>query len=177
MTYNDKVEAIIKNNNFNSFWECFEFFDIGGFDTLTSFGISLKVFGFDNMFKNVAFMRIHNEPVREAQALGIIETFNGGQYLSGLNGVGDEIGIDKYIIGVIDESNKHLTSLYDVYRNYLLNNDTRPMMDIENTCRIVKLSQISGFYETVIDDASMAHFGKKIINRKPIIISKQRFSR
>jgi len=123
MKHNERLTDIIKKKEFKCFWVCYHYLIDAGYDSMDAFGYSLKEFGEDKIFTNVAFIRID---------IGdIYRTLTYGEKVEPL-----------LIIGLINETNSHLSGLYKIYLKKLSENNKKNL-EIESTCSIVTIKKLN----------------------------------
>ncbi len=170
MKYSEKLIEIIKTKNFKTFWHCLDYLMLAGYNSIDAYGITVKEFGSD-LFSKVAFGH----------------TINDGSF-NPMVGVGHRYAMDPVtnivreqqlnvtlIVGLIDETNIHLSELYSDYRKWW--NEEKfitHQFDIESTCEIIKITSLTPFILNHINSVSQKHFGYALFklpecdNRPPI---------
>lgn len=143
MKYDKELIDIITKKEFKTFWHCLDYLLLAGYTPIDAFGISIKQFGEDKIFSSVAFARI-DIPRHSLSNFG-------GTYTSPK---------PILIVGLIDESNIHLDGVYSVYRKAINEGLFGPfILDIEDTCELIKTSTLSEFILTYLMGVSEKHFG------------------
>ncbi len=139
---------IVKENNFKTFWHCFDFLLIGGYSSMESFSVSMKVFTETQVFSSVAFTRL--------------ETNN--QFHSPFFPESQARQQTNFIIGIIDDKNMHLDGLYNIYRKWLNLDKLTTQVEIEETAEVLKFSNITPFILKYLHELSKLHFGFETFN-------------
>lgn len=160
MIYNDELIKIVKSKNFKTFWHCLDYLTMAGYDTMDAFGISLREFGENRVYSDVAFIRT----VNQTRLLGIQNV-----YLSRDN--------NKIIkIGLVDDSNIHLDGLYTAYRSWI-NKNPGVYTDVEQTCEIIDIKELTPFLMDYLLKLSNSHYGfEAFIYNPPNIIHAEGFN-
>ena len=125
MIYNKELIDIIKRKNFKNFWNCLDYLLIAGYSKMDAFGITMKEFGSDKMFTGVAFIKYNKDK----------------NYNSLINPYGKSK--NELIIGLIDETNIHLSGIYELYMKQLTENNNINNNEIENTCEIINILDLN----------------------------------
>lgn len=147
MTYSKELVEIVKRQKFKSFWHCLDYLIMAGYSPIDAFGISIKEFGEARIFSDIAFIRYDNiyTPLM----------FDGVVRLQR----------DKLNIGIVDDTNIHLSGLYKHYRSFLAKGENQePQPEIENTCEIIKIPFLGIFILDYLIEQGEKHFGYKIID-------------
>ncbi len=140
MVYNQQLIDIIKKKQFKNFWVCLEYLLIAGYSKMDAFGITMKEFGSDNMFTNVAFIKYNNNSVSSSLSYPRTEIKN------------------ELIIGLIDETNIHLSGIYEIYMNKISIKNSIKIKEIEDTCEIISLSNLNYLIIEYIFNIASEHF-------------------
>jgi hypothetical protein len=138
---------ILKNKEFKTFWHCLEYLSFAGYESLEAFSYSMKIFGESRIYTDVAFIKLGNNEPSEP-----METLIGGLNVSRTN--------KRYLyVGLIDETNIHLSGMYDFYRKSS-NNGSMVVgaIEIEDTCEIIKFD-LPRFIIDYLHNLSRTHFG------------------
>ena len=161
MKYDKKLIEIVKKKEFKTFWHCLDYLLIAGYTQMDAFGISMLEFGESRIYSDVAYIRF------EFVLYNVMFT-----------------GENTYrhpkkatlIVGLIDDSNIHLSGLYSTYREWLnsSNMSTDPSMarELEDTCECIKIIDLTPFIIDYLRKTSKLHFGYeafKIPTDKPEI--------
>lgn len=151
MKYDKEIIDIVKKKEFKTFWHCFDYLNLAGYSTMDAFGISILEFGEDRIYSNVAFgnLRVSDE-IRNVNP--VTYNFDRSESFTVLR------------MGLIGDNNIHLSGLYGVYRKW---NDTSSMShtydnEIENTCEIVQIKNISPIIIDYLHELSIKHFGSEL---------------
>lgn len=139
MNNNGEIEKILQKKNFKTFWHCFEFLTTASYVPMEAFNISLKHYGEDKIFDNVAFIinnidlsivyygnRVHNRP--------------------------------QLIIGIVREDNMHLLPMYKTYQKWYYEENICRQQEIETTCEIIEICEITPFIKTYLLNLMIKHY-------------------
>lgn len=164
MKYSDKLVEILKEKDFKSFWHCIDYLLSAGYNPLDVFGITLQYFTEAEMFTKVAFIYIHKKlqyisrPEYEfAEGIGLRHTDIG----MSMNKPSD---VYRLRIGLLDDTNIHLSGFYELYRNTLYDTPSEDSIikEIEKTAEVIELVDVSELICNYINQAHTKHFGKKL---------------
>lgn len=179
MKYTAELEATLQKRKFTSFWQCLTYLQSAGFNLVDSFGLSLRQFGENRMFSNVAFARKYQQPMYDRHGELNAEygfrvtqdnlrpqrfpqmathTRIGNQY--------DTVPVVEFHgieLGLIDDTNIHLSGLYSVYSTSMAVGGIHyPITEIEKTCEIVQVTGLSKFFIDYVESVGLKHFGYKL---------------
>ena len=141
MKYDEQLIEIVKNKKFKSFWHCLDFLIMAGYPTMDAFGVSLQEFGEARIYSDVAFIRIE-----ESRKL-IGDRFSYSDKKNDLK------------IGIIDDTNIHLSGLYSTYRTWISERKQIGYSDIEATCETFEIPELSPFLMDYLKKVSKLHYG------------------
>lgn len=145
MKYDNNLLKIIEGKHFKTFWHCLDYLLIAGYSPIDAFGVTIKQFGEAKIFSSVAFIRM------ERNNQFFIQDYDHPYHTPKRPSL---------IIGILDDTNIHLDGLYDLYRKMLHNNKGNIIeSDIEQTCEIIKTSQLTPFIIHYLLGVSEKHFG------------------
>ena len=157
MKYDEKLIGIIRSKNFKTIWHCIDYLLLADYNILEAFDISMKEYGGQKLFSRVAFVRCE-----KATVISSITYTPVNNYL--------------VTVGLIDDTNIHLYGLYKIYRKWL--NEVRPNKtnfktniidsDIEKTCEIIKVPNVTPLILEFLEDEYLDQFRHKIYVEKPI---------
>lgn len=144
MKYDINLIKLIEEKNFKTFWHCLDYLLLAGYSSMDAFGISLKHFGENKIFSSVAFVRMQ-EYTSIPTPLSVVRDS------------------PQLVVGLIDETNIHLDGLYTVYRKMLNSGlgNAENTYEIENTCEVIKLTELNIFILEYLIDVTVKHFGVK----------------
>jgi hypothetical protein len=148
MKYNKELDTLIKNKNFKTFWHCLDYLLLAGYKPLDAFGLTMREFGEDRIYSDVAFIKFNNKAE--------VNTFTG------------EINFKRgnFTIGLIDENNIHLSGLYNLYRKSRSDGTMSiGAIEIEETCEIIK-AELTPFIVDYLHGVSIKHFGFEAFSLK-----------
>lgn len=156
MKYSDEINKIVANKKFKTFWHCLDFLTLAGYPLMEAFGISLKEFGEDKIFENVAFIKV----IRIKGVIHSIEEIRQAPF-------------GKYLvtIGIIDETNHHLAGIYKTYRDWLIEDTDMVYNDIEDTCEIISIGRLNGFLLDFLLHASKSQYGYEAFKYEKEVIT------
>lgn len=143
MKYDEKIIEIVKNKKFKTFWHCLDYLLIAGYNLIDAYGISVKEFDGD-LFSKVAFAYTREERT-------------GNPFFTTTT----ELNL---VIALIDDTNIHLNGLYTEYRKWLQQGKIGLYPDLENTCEILILRDITPFVLQHINTISEKHFGHELFD-------------
>lgn len=155
MKYSEKLIEIVRNKKFKSFWHCLDYLMLAGYNSIDAYGITVKEFGSD-LFSKVAFGHTNIDGVSTSMS---------GTYamrVDPVTGMVRDQQIDNVtlIVGLIDETNIHLDSLYADYRKWWKEEKfLTPQFEIESTCEIIKITSLTPFVLNHINSVSQKYFG------------------
>lgn len=149
MKYEKELVDIVKKKEFKTFWQCLDFLLMAGYTPIDAFGISLQEFGESRIFSSVAFARL--EP-------RISMNFASSLY--------QEYQPPTLLIGLIDDSNVHLSGLYATYRKWIFEGRFSFNPEIEATCERVSINEMTPFIYDYLLTTSTLHFGFEIFKPK-----------
>jgi len=167
MNYNKELIDIIKNKKFKTFWHCLDFLLLSGYSPMEAFGVSLHEFGESKVFSDVAFIRtkfVHDIEV-------IMRTDYGNIIRDPFTGERHERPQIKYgvTVGLIDETNLHLSGLYKTYRKwYMEDKFITPQFEIEDTCEKIEIKELSSLILDYLFTISKSHFGVEVFKTPEI---------
>jgi hypothetical protein len=141
MKYNEDLVKIVKNKKFKTFWHCLDFLIMAGYPTMDAFGISLQEFGESRIYSDIAFIRIE-----ESRKL-IGDRFSHSEKSKNIK------------IGIIDDTNIHLTGLYSTYRTWISERLQIGYSDIEATCETFEIPELNSFLMDYLKKVSKLHYG------------------
>jgi hypothetical protein len=148
MKYDKELIEIVKKKEFKTFWHCLDFLLMAGYNPMDAFGVSMKEFGESKIYSNVAFIRIE-QVHHEVRFTGQNRPRAPKQTL--------------LIVGLIDDSNIHLSGLYGTYREWLTKgvffSSPPETAELEDTCEIIKVSELTPFIINYLRSVSKLHFG------------------
>ena len=144
MKYSKELLEIVKTKKFKSFWHCFDYLHLAGYNIMDSFGVSLHEFGESKIYSDVAFVKVS----KKTSILGY-----GNGHPSG------QIVVSKLRIGLIDDTNIHLAGLYKTYREWIAKDNTTSYPDVEETCEVIELPITDEFIMDYLVSVSRLHFG------------------
>lgn len=153
-----ELSEILTRKDFKTFWHCLDFLVIAGYPLMEAFNHSIKQFSANNIFKNVAFIRIE-EPK---------------YHLLSLENLPRKMELK---IGIISDDNIHLDGMYATYRKLLIN---KPYLgcevNLEATCEVITIECSSLIILEYLSDVSLAHFGYDALKTvEDIIKSNERY--
>lgn len=153
MIYNKELIDIVKNKNFKTFWHCLDYLTMAGYSNMDAFGISLQEFGESRIYSDVAFIKI---PRRT-------QLFNTGVYGGG------DLGYKQIIkVGILGDTNIHLAGIYNMYRTWISNSNNHiDYPDIEETCEIIRIKELTPFLMTYLIKVSELHYGFEAFKYTP----------
>lgn len=165
MKYDNKLLDIVKNKKFKTFWHCVDYLLLAGYTVIEAFGVAIQEFGYDKVFQDVAFVRYWSSDKNS----NVIQTVDGSYTF--------ERPIDPFTgmiitsdfhseltLGLIDDTNIHLNGLYSVYRKWLAQGKIdRPQPEIENTCSVINIKNLTPFIIEFLKDSSLMQFGYDVI--------------
>ena len=151
MKYDKGLINIIREKNFKTFWHLLDFLLLTGYSTIESFGISLQEFGEPRIYSDVAFIRLNlSESIILANGLSMFPDKK-----------------SELIVGLIDENNIHLDGIYRVYREWMVNDKFMgPQEDIETTCSVIKINDLTAFMIDYLINVSKLHYGYEVFKIK-----------
>ncbi len=156
MKYDKELISILKEKEFKGFWHCFDYLLSAGYPIIDALGISLQQFSEDMIYSNVGFIRIEDikpkPKIGEAYFLPTREP------------------IVRLIVGIIDDSNKHLSGLYKTYRRWIIDGSMFLNSDIEETCEVLTIESVIPFVVGYLDELCERQLGHKIYQEKSTII-------
>ena len=141
MKTRETLKNIIDKKNFKTFWHCYEFLTTASYSPMEAFSASIEHFGLDNLFDSVAFFR-QNDDMWVAHSI-----------------YSEPQSMPKIIIGIINENNKHLTEFYKLYHKQYGEGEVPVQKDIEETCEIIKIYDITPFITHFVMEKMYKHFG------------------
>lgn len=144
MKYSEELNKIVKEENFKTFWHCLEFLINAGYPLMEAFGVSLHEFGESNIFSNVAFIRVHRGRYGVVQLQNVYER---------------PVGKYTITLGMIDESNIHLSGLYATYRKWIVDDVHMRYVDVEETCETINVEQLNNFLLDYLLHVGNLHYG------------------
>lgn len=152
----NKLEKILEEKQFRSFWEMFEWLTEVGYGYIDAFGVCLEKFNESGIWSEVAFIKFESS--------GLI--YNGSHHPGGVELSADSMynTIFKVRIGVITEETKHLKKLFNFYLKaketdslYLANGEIR---EIEMLCKkTVVLDDLPQILYKYIEDTFKNYWG------------------
>jgi hypothetical protein len=145
MKYDKNLLKIIEDKKFKTFWHCLDYLLMAGYSAIEAFGITLKHFGEGKIFSSVAFIRMEKWMNHIMLGAGHNDTQVRRPFL---------------IIGLIDDTNIHLDGLYSVYRS-MINDNISSSPEIEETCEVIKSSELTPVIINYLSNQSERHFGIK----------------
>jgi len=158
MKYDKNLIKLIEDKKFKTFWHCLDYLLVAGYSAIDAFGISLKQFGEGKIFSSVAFIRMEKWDNHIILGIDHHDTPARRPFL---------------IVGLIDDSNIHLDGLYTVYRGMITNGLTSSP-EIEETCEVIKSSQLTPVIIHYLLNHSEKHFGvKSFVIPKQITIDEE----
>lgn len=140
MKTKESLKNIIERKNFRTFWHCYEFLTTASYSPMEAFSASVEHFGLDKLFDNVAFIRVNEEMWIAHSVYSSHKT------------------PPKIIIGVINENNQHLTEFYRIYNKRYNENDVSIQQDIESSCEIIQIVDITPFMMDFVIEKMHSHF-------------------
>ncbi len=154
MKYNEDLKKIVKEKNFKSFWHCLDYLNLAGYPILHSFSVALEEFGEEEIFTKVAFAKqmliIRPQNLQEFRDPYRNREPQRPQYNhSGLT----------IQIGLIDETNIHLSGLYKVYRKWVNENKPNNEDEIQSTCETIRVEGLTSFLMEYLKTLSINKFG------------------
>lgn len=170
MKYSVEIRKAIEKKEFKNFWSCFDYLLMAGFNQIDSFGLSLEQFSESKIWSNVAWVRFQDSFYVDPVTGRIYSNDYREQIrhdIHFINPMGNPNNAIKdsnkeLIIGIIDETNIHLSGMYGIYRKSLLNiglmNNTI-LPEIEETCEVIRIKNISLLIEEYLECTFKAHFG------------------
>lgn len=141
----ESLKNIIERKNFKTFWHCYEFLTTASYSPMEAFSACIEQFGTDKMFDKVAFFR-RNEDLWVAHSI-----YSNPQ------------ATPRLMIGIINDENKHLTEFYRLYHKRYSEGEVGVQRDIEDTCEIVKVYDITPFIMDFVMDKMFKHFDIDVI--------------
>lgn len=176
MKYAKELEEILEKKKFTSMWQCVTYLQTSGFPTIDCIGLSLKKFGEDAMFTDVAFARqmveVGQDGVVRQQSSFRTESLNrliptrplAIQRIEAVSyRYGPSIEFYDIELGLVDDTNRHLTGVYEAYRRNV--KDGRifdRISEIEKTCELIKITGLSEFFLDYIEVVATKHFGHSL---------------
>ena len=142
MKTRETLKNIIDKKNFKTFWHCYEFLTTASYSPMEAFSASVEHFGLDKLFDNVAFFRTCDD-------MWVAHSV----YSS------PQSAPPRLIIGVINENNQHLTEFYRIYHKQYSEGEVGVQRDIEETCEVIKLYDITPFITNFVMEKMYKHFG------------------
>ena len=204
MEYSKELEELIKEKEFKTFWHCFEFLNFAGYNSFDSFGISLREFGDNNVFANVAFIDkkidvtlkdvkpyyapLEHRPfefkrdtfVEDGSVYSIITNSANAPFTPAfvgpdlINERGENINLSfnyelniQLNVSLMNETNIHLSGLYNVYREKRINmvmggNSSK----LETCCEKIEVSDLSGLLFETLGDIAKRHYGYDMLGNE-----------
>jgi hypothetical protein len=147
MKYTQELIDIIRNKEFKTFWHCLDYLILGGYSPIDAFGITIQEFGENKIYSNVAFLKID-------ERINILDYPIMSPPKS------------KILIGLIDETNIHLSGLYDTYRKWLSEGKLPNQIDIEETCENLEIDSLPIIIIEYLHEVSEKHFGYSLFRTK-----------
>jgi hypothetical protein len=141
MKTRETLKNIIEKKNFKTFWHCYEFLTTASYSPMEAFSACIEQFGADKMFDNVAFFR-RNEDMWVAHSV-----YSNPQATPKIN------------IGIINDENKHLTEFYKIYHKRYSEGEVSVQRDIEDTCEMVRVYDITPFIMDFVMEKMFKHYG------------------
>jgi hypothetical protein len=158
MKYNKDLIEIVRKKEFQTFWHCLDYLLLAGYPSLDAFGISLKEFGETKIYSNVAFIRF--------------ELLRHSVMFTGQNTI-REPKKATLVIGLIDDSNIHLSGLYGTYRELLVKEPSLishvDSEELESTCEIIRITDLTPFIINYLRIISKTHFGFEVFEFPQLI--------
>lgn len=147
MKNREELEKILHKKNFKSFWHCFEFLITASYTPLEAFSISLKHYGEDRIFENVAF-------IRPNKSLSVIYNV--------MDGTDRMRQRPQIIVGIVTDNNIHLTPIYKVYNKWYHEQKIDIQSDIESSCDVIEIYGLTPFIRAYLVELMMKYYGIEI---------------
>lgn len=142
MKTRENLKNINERKNFKTFWHCYEFLTTASYSPMEAFSASVEHFGLNKLFDNIAFFRTCDEMWIAHSVYSTPKSTP-----------------PRLIIGVINEDNQHLTEFYKIYHKQYTEGDVGIQKDIEDSCEIIKIYEITPFITNFVLEKMHNHFG------------------
>lgn len=165
MSQTEELLKIIDKKDFKTFWECLDYLKLAGYNSMDAFGVTIKKFGEENIWLKVGWVYIekpksHNPIHQLAYNRIVVDPLTGIER--------DMRDIPEYnefniTVGLIDENNYHLSTMYSIYMKALFKVEsftTNRIPELEKTCStIIKFNNPTPIILEYLDHTFKKHFG------------------
>lgn len=146
-----KLSELIKNKNFKTFWHSLDYLIMAGYSPMKAFDVSLKVFGESRIYSDVAFIRYQSDI--ERQDYNVINMNR----------------ISVITVGLFDDENIHLSSLFRLYQMQIISSNMLNKYDeIEETCEKITIKKLPNLIINYLSELSEKHFGFECFKFAPV---------
>jgi hypothetical protein len=136
----ENLKEIVKRKQFKTFWHCYEFLTTASYTPMEAFSVCIEHYGESQMFEKIAFIRSSD------QGLYVVHNVYNGAPRA------------KWIIGVMDTKNEHLSKFYRIYQKRMMEGTVKVQPDIERTCEIIQIFDITPFISDYVREHMYKYF-------------------
>lgn len=150
MKYSKELLDLIETKKPPTFWHCVNYLLNAGYNQIDSFGVALKIFSENNIFEKVAVIRYEEESIPDHHRMANPRSIF-------------HLPERRLVILMIDDTNVHLSTLFKIYREGLLDGKIpNANKEIEDLCERFTIPDINDILLMLIDKKVTEYFGREL---------------